>query len=123
MAQDRDHEDWMRGLLIAEREARRWTLEQTARAIARELEIPSLKKQSFTAWESGDTKPRVDQFAAWAAALGLRLEVDLVRPGRDQVTVRLPPAIAPIARDLAMLAPDDLERVYDLVRRLKPVSV
>lgn len=123
MAQDKDHADWMRGLLIAEREARGWSLEQTARAIARELGRPNLSKQSFTEWEAGNTQPRVDQFAAWAAALGLRLEVDLVRPGRDHVAVRLPPQIAPIARDLTMLASEDLDRVFDLVRRLKPASV
>lgn len=112
--------EWLRGLLIAEREARGWSLEQTARAIGREAG-GGLSKQSLHAWESGAVNPKIDQFAAWAQALGLRLEIDLCRPGVDSVPVRLPARVAGIARDLSDLSNDDLRVVSELIGRLKRI--
>jgi transcriptional regulator with XRE-family HTH domain len=115
------HAAWLRGLLIAERNERKWSLEQTARAIGRELGR-SLTKQSLNAWELGEVVPKVDQFAAWASALGLQLDLELVRPREDQVTVRLPAAIAPIARELTTLSSKDVSLISELVRRLNDSS-
>lgn len=119
MGRGTEHAKWIRAKLSAERARRGWSLEQTARAIARETG-GTLTKQSFAHWETFETQPKIDQLAAWARVLGMRLEVDLVWPDEEAVSVRLPIAVAPIARDLAALRPEDLRLVSDTIARLKP---
>lgn len=103
MGRGTDHALWLRGLLRAERERRGWSLSQCARAVAREMGKANLTKQSFTRWESFESQPRIDQFAAWARALGFRLEVDLVPADAPGVLVRVPADVAAAARELAVL--------------------
>ena len=118
MRQVKDHTDWMRGVLVAERERMGWSLEQTARAVAHKLGRDKLTKQSLDAWERGTVDPKVRQFAAWAEALGFTLEVDLVRSGEDRAVVILPSALAATARALAELSPEDAASVSGIINRL-----
>lgn len=119
MGQGTEHALWLRGVLIAERERRGWSLEQTARAIGRELgEGGSLTKQSLHAWEGFKVQPRIDQMAAWARALGLRLEVDLVDPRTETVPVQVPVSLASHVREIVALPADDLRMIVDLLARL-----
>lgn len=119
MGRGTEHAMWIRAKLQAERKRRGWSLEQTARLIAKETG-DTLTKQSFHAWERFVTQPKVDQLAAWARVLGMRLEVDLVWPDEEAVSVRLPTSVAPIARDLASLRAEDLRLVSETISRLKP---
>lgn len=118
MGQGTNHALWLRSALMAERERRDWSLEQTARAIGKETG-QGLSKQSLDAWEKFRVQPKIDQFAAWARVLGFRLEVDLVRPEQDTAVVRVPASLAPLVWELAALPEEDRERVSDLVRRFK----
>lgn len=121
MGKGTEHAQWLRGLLIAERNAKKWSLEQTARAIGRETG-EGLSKQSLDAWEKFRAQPKIDQFASWASVLGLRLDVQLLREGEEVVMVRLPSEVAPLARDLSALPREDRELISSLVRRLTPES-
>lgn len=109
---------WLRGVLKAERERRGWSLSQAARAIGRETG-KGLTKQSLKAWEDFEVQPKIDQFAAWARALGLRLEVDLVQREDSTVVARLPPEVAALGREIALLDNGDRQLVADFVRRLQ----
>jgi transcriptional regulator with XRE-family HTH domain len=120
MGSGTDHALWLRGVLIAERERRGWSLSDTARAIAREMGAGGhLSKQSLDAWEKFRAQPRIDQFSAWARALGLRLEVDLVPREEGAVSVRLPKDVADIARQIVLLAPEDRSHVVAMIDRLQ----
>lgn len=119
-----EHAKWLRGVLVAERDRRGWSLSRTAREIARELRAagadkPGLTKQSLEKWEDFTVQPKIDRFAAWARALGLRLEVDLVQRDEPTVVARLPADVADLAREIALL--DDGDRAYlvETVARLK----
>ena len=116
-----EHAKWLRAKLAAERQRKGWSLEQTARAVSRETG-EGLSKQSFHAWEQFRVQPKIDQLAAWARVLGMRLEVDLVWPDEDIVSVRMPAKIAPLARDLSTLSESDLRLVADTIARLKPAE-
>jgi hypothetical protein len=94
-------------------------LQQTATAIARELEWERLTKQAFDEWEKGKTHVRVDAYAAWCAVLGLQLEIDAVPGGEDGVTVRVPRELSSIVRSFVTLAPADKAVVSELIVRLK----
>lgn len=90
--------------------------------MARELEVEHIPRQAIHKWEHFKTHPGIDQFAAWARALGLRLLVDLVREDEEGVNVFLPREVARVARLLTILSPEDLARVADLVHRLLPAG-
>lgn len=118
MARD-EHEVWLRGVLRAERLRKRWSLQQTATAIARELEWATLTKQAFDDWEKGRTDVRVYAYAAWCKVLGLELELDAVPAGEDGVTVRLPRELSATCRAFSTLPAEDRSVVADLIARLK----
>lgn len=118
MGRGTDHARHLRGLLIAERDRKGWSLEQVARAVARELDVEHVPKQTIHGWESFRTHPRIDQFAAWARALGMRLEADLVRESDEEVVIRLPRALASPVRDLTLLSNEDRAAIVHLVDRL-----
>ena len=114
-----DHALWLRGVLKAERIRRGWSLQETADAVAKEMGRRSLSKQALQDWEEFETQPKIDAFAAWARALGLRLEVDLVTPGDGWVSVRVPEDLATTSRQLAALPPADRQVVMDMIARLQ----
>lgn len=114
-----DHEGWMRRILKAERVRRGWSLARTAELVARELGRDRLTKQSLQDWEEGVTQPRVDAFAAWARALGMQLEVDLVVPHADEVPIRVPRPLAPSVLLFLSLEDEDRQAVILIIQRLK----
>lgn len=114
-----DHALWLCRVLKAEREKRKWSLQTTADAIAREAGRESLSKQSLTKWEDAETQPKMDDFAAWARALGFKLEVDLVIPEEQAVSVRVPEEVAHACRQLATLDPVDRQLVVAVISRLQ----
>lgn len=113
-----DHALWLRAQLIGARKARRWSLARAAKAIARELGKETMSKQALQQWEAFETHPRIDQFAAWARALGLRLDVDLIDPEDERVEVRIPPDMLEIVRRLEVLDPSDRELLLPVLGRL-----
>lgn len=121
MERGAEHARWIHAKLVAERVQRGWSLQQTARAISKELGR-SLAKQSYTKWESFETQPKLDELAAWARAFGMRLEVDLVWPEEDAVSARLPVSVAAIARELGLLRPAALAPISLLIEQLKPAD-
>lgn len=119
MADVTEHAVWLRSLLIAERDRKGWSFEQAARAIRR-VTGTGFARQSLEAWEKGRAQPKIDQFAAWATALGLHLDVQLLREGEEAVMVRLPADVVPDSRELSALPTEDRQLIMSLVRRLKP---
>jgi len=127
------HAKWLRGVLVAERDRRGWSLSQAARAIARELQaVPSdtpgrrgkgLTKQSLQAWEEFRVQPKIDQFAAWARAMGLRLEVDLAPRDESTVIARVPQDVADIALELTLVPAEERARIVGLAREIAKLDV
>ena len=115
---DGERASWLRGLLIAERKRKKWSSARTAKAIGR-VTGEGLTRQAFAPWEKGEVTPKVDTFAAWASALGLHLDIQLLREGEDVVMVRLPSDVVPDARELSVLDPEDRRLIMQFVSRLK----
>lgn len=111
------HENLLRAVLIAERKRRGWSYEQLARAVAPKLGLERLSRQGVHAWEQPTTHPTLEQYAAWAAALGMALEVDVVPPD-GLVAVRVPRSAADTARLFAALPTADQMYVGEMIRRL-----
>lgn len=119
MGRGTDHALWLRSVLKAERLRRGWSLQQTADLIAKEMGRAKLSKQALQDWEEFVTQPKIDAFAAWARALGLRLEVDLVIPADGWVSVRVPEEVAHSSRALSALPPADRQVILDMITRLQ----
>jgi transcriptional regulator with XRE-family HTH domain len=114
-----DHARWLRSVLKAERIRRGWSLQETADVVAREWGRDKLSKQSLQDWEEFKTQPKIDAFAAWARALGLRLEVDLVQSADPSVAIRVPIELADVCRTLSVLPPADRQVIIDMITRLQ----
>lgn len=73
-------------------------------------------------WETFKRHPRIDVFAAWARAVGLRLIVDLDAADGKRIPVLLDPETAEVARELDLLTPEDRKIIAATVRRMLPVG-
>ena len=113
-----DHALWLRAQLIGARKSRKWSLTRAAKAIAREMGKDSMSKQALQQWEAFETHPRIDQFAGWARALGLSLDVDLIDPADERVEVRVPPDMIELIRRMERLTLEDRELLLPLAGRL-----
>lgn len=115
-----DEAERLRQELVSERLRRGWSLEQTARAIVRHLPRgTTLSRQSFHLWERGPTQLRLDQYIAWAHALGMRLDCDVVPAQEDLTIVRVPGGVVELVKELAALDDRDRGLVSALVLRLR----
>lgn len=108
---------WSRQLrerLQAAREAKGWSQQKVADEIARELGKTTFSRKSVNSYEKFVNQPPIDVMAAWARAVGLRLQVDLIDSAVERQTIAVLPVVAPMAVELERLSDSD----RDLVRRL-----
>lgn len=111
----------IRQRLKARREALGLTQEQVAELISQDpnREGPPLGNTAVSNWETLRRHPKLDDMAAWARVLGMRLIVDLDDIESDRVPVLLPPGRAvELAKALTTLGEEDFAYVEALVRRL-----
>lgn len=113
-----DHAIWLRRVLTAARKTRGWSLQRAATEIAREMGKASMSKQALQQWESFETHPSVAAYAAWARAMGLKLDVDLVDPKDERVEIRVPPGLVEVIRRLERLEEEDVAEILRLATRL-----
>jgi len=109
----------LRAALRARREELGLNIRQAAVLVGRELrDRTGLSYQALSKWENDASQPRIDQFAAWARAMGMRLDIQLLDPNDGRVALQLSPRVIPSARALEVLSDADLAMVEDMIRRL-----
>lgn len=108
----------LRGILADRRTQMKLSQQAVADSVARELGKTSLTKQAISQWERFDTQPGIDEFAAWARAVGLRLWVDLYDPDDPRVELRVDPTLVETIERIHDLSPGDRELLLALVRRM-----
>lgn len=79
----------------------------------------TLTKQTISNWESDEVQPGIDEMAAWARAVNLRLWVDVYDPVEKSVETRVRVDVLRIAHELELLNPDDFRMIRDMVLRLR----
>ncbi len=111
----------LRQRLKARREALGLTQEQVAQLISDDplRDDKPIGNTAVSNWETLKRHPKIDDFAAWARVLGMRLIVDLDDAESDRVPVLLPPGRhVELAKAISTLPDDDFTYVEALVRRL-----
>lgn len=79
----------------------------------------TLSKQSISLWERDEVQPGVDELAAWARAVNLRLWVDVYDPMERTVETRVRVDLLRLIHELELLKQDDLKMVRDMIMRLR----
>jgi transcriptional regulator with XRE-family HTH domain len=69
-------------------------------------------------WETMARNPLVDEFAAWARAVGMRLVVDLEPEGSQRIPVMLDRDSAELAKAIDQLPPEKRAAVQAIVDQL-----
>lgn len=117
MGAESEHEEWLRAILNAERVRRGMSFEQVARSVGRLMENDKVSKQQMQAW-ARTTHLEMEQWHAWARALGFRFVVELVREDDPSVHVPVPPDVVTATRLLSVLAKDDRALAASIIERL-----
>lgn len=92
--------------------------QEVADRVALRVGLDSLSKQAISQWERFETQPRIDELAAWARAVGMRLDLTLLADEDDRATVRIPLGMVETVHRLQDLPGRDLELVMLLVALL-----
>jgi len=79
----------------------------------------SLTKQAVSLWEKDEVQPGVDELAASARAVNLRLWVDVYDPADKTIETRIRADLLRLVHEMELLKPDDLAMVRDLIMRLR----
>lgn len=69
-------------------------------------------------WEKMRREPRIDEFAAWARALGMRLVVELEPAESPRRALMVPPESIELCATAAQLAPEKVPAATAIVERL-----
>jgi transcriptional regulator with XRE-family HTH domain len=96
------------------------TQQAAADMIAKEAGLDGMTKATLSKWETFQSHPRVDMFAAWARALGLRLYVDLRNPDDGRQHILVSEEVGRLASLLEDMAPEDraaLTRIIEGIPR------
>lgn len=106
------HSRWLRERLAQARQDQgRTALEVDADVTARLDEAREPTSQRIYSWEKFGAHPRIDQYAAWARALGFRLDCQLVPVESSARSVILTSDEAAAAAQLLDAAPEAKRRV------------
>lgn len=87
-------------------------------AIGREIDESPPTKQAISNWERFVDQPRIDAFAAWARAVGLRLHVQLYDPAVERVAVRVPPQAEALCAVMTDLRPEEIAHLLTTAKML-----
>jgi transcriptional regulator with XRE-family HTH domain len=113
------HSEALRSKLRAARERRGLTQPELAQLITEELKRPKpLAPSALSQWETFDRHPRIDDMAAWARVLGLRLVVELDDAQGKRIPVMLSPEVAEVAREIEAADEEDRQWAIDTIRRM-----
>lgn len=112
------NEDHIRKILRVARLDRGLTLDEVAAKMAEITGDEPLSRATIHNYESNKRHPRVDRMSAWAAALGLRLIVDVLGEKDERIAALVTPATARIAYAIDLLSEEDREFVRAVVERL-----
>lgn len=112
----------LRAILIDRREKKKLDQIEVARLVAELLGMDSLTKQTISQWETGRTKRLgIDEFGAWAEALGMSLHVDLFDPADQRHYMRVRTDLVEAVSRLHDVPAEDLETVIRVIRRFSLV--
>ena len=112
------HTEMLRRRLRARREELKLSQQDVADRIAAALGEPHRAATSVTNYEAMTRQPKINVFAAWARAVGLRLVVDLDDAESTRVPVLVQPDRAELAKALDVLDESDLAIVRGVIERL-----
>lgn len=96
---------------------------EVAKAIALDAgDDAPVKGTRVSNWETMERQPKIDEFAAWARAVGMRLVVELVPADSPQRAVMLHPDVAEVAKELDRMERGKLPDVAAIMDRILAMS-
>lgn len=112
------HSRRLRLLLKAERNRRGWSLEKTAKLVAKEAGLGKLSKEALRLWENFERHPPIDSFAAWARVLNHRLIVEVAPADSSRIVCMLSPGVADVARAIQVATPKQKRLIIAMLEQM-----
>lgn len=112
------HTEMLRERLKAARLDKGMKQQDVADRVARRLGLDSLRDTTISNWETMTREPRIDEFAAWARAVGMRLVVDLDDGGSTRMGILVERRHAELLKAIDRLPIEHIELLETLVQEL-----